>query len=250
MITNDPKKIAQLKTSGKILATVLNMVVKKAVPGATAAELNKFAEEEIERMGGKPSFKGYGKPPFPAALCVSINDHVVHGVPTKEKVLHDGDIVGLDLGVNYQGCFTDMAITVPVGKVDAESLKLIEATKESLSEGLKQVKAGNFTGDIGHAMENVAKKYKYGAVRDLVGHGVGQAVHESPEVPGYGKPKSGTKLVEGMVLAIEPMVNIGSFEIIFEKDHWTVRTEDGSRSAHMEVTIRVTKDGYELITQP
>lgn len=249
MITNDPKKIEKLKTSGKILATVLNMVVKKAQPGVSAYELNKFAEEEIARMGAKPSFKGYGKPAFPAGLCVSVNDHVVHGVPTKDKVLKEGDIVGLDLGVNYEGFFTDMAITAPVGKVDKESLRLIEATKESLAAGLKQVRAGNFTGDIGHAMESVAKKHKFQAVRDLIGHGVGEAVHEGPDVPGFGKPRTGTKLVEGMVLAIEPMVNAGSFEIVFERDHWTVRTEDGSRSAHMEVTIRVTKDGYELITQ-
>ncbi len=249
MITNDPKEIEKLKTSGKILATVLNMVAKRAVPGVSAAELNNFAEAEIDRLGAKPSFKGYGKPPFPAALCVSINDAVVHGLPSQDKILKPGDIVGLDLGVNYQGFFTDMAMTIPVGEIDDESKRLIEATKESLAAGLAQVKAGNFTGDIGHAMDNVAKKYKFQSVRDLVGHGVGKAVHESPEVPGFGKPKSGTKLVAGMVLAIEPMVNVGSFEINFMPDHWTVKTEDGSRSAHMEHTIRVTPDGFELITQ-
>lgn len=249
MITSNPKEIEKLKTSGKILATVLNMVAKKAVAGVSAAQLNKLAEDEIAKAGGKPSFKGYGKPAFPAGLCVSINDEVVHGVPAKEKVLKEGDIVGLDLGVDYQGFFTDMAITVPVGKVDTETQKLIDATKESLAAGLAQVKAGQFTGDIGHAMDNVAKKYQFQSVRDLVGHGVGRAVHESPEVPGFGKPKTGTKLVAGMVLAIEPMVNVGSFEIKFMPDKWTVKTEDGSRSAHMEHTIIVTETGFDLITQ-
>lgn len=249
MITNNPKEIEKLKISGKILATVLTSIATKAQPGVSAAELNDFAEAEIAKAGAKPSFKGYGKPPFPAALCVSINDAVVHGVPSKDKILQSGDIVGLDLGVNYQGLFTDMAITVPVGEVDSESLKLIEATKESLAAGLKQVKAGNFTGDIGHAMDSVAKKYNFQSVRDLVGHGVGAAVHESPEVPGFGKPKTGTKLLTGMVLAIEPMLNAGSFEINFMPDKWTVKTEDGRRSAHMEHTIRVTESGYDLITQ-
>lgn len=248
MITNDLNEIEKLKISGKILARVLNSLTKKAQPGVSAAELNDFAEAEIAKAGAKPSFKGYGKPPFPAALCVSVNEAVVHGVPSKDKILKSGDIAGLDLGVNYQGFFTDMAITVPVGKVDAESAKLIEAAKEALAAGLKQVKTGNFTGDVGHAMDKVAKKYKFQSVRDLVGHGVGAAVHETPEVPGFGKPKTGTKLLTGMVLAIEPMLNAGSFEINFMPDKWTVKTEDGSRSAHMELTIRVTEDGYEVIT--
>jgi len=249
MITNDPKEIALLKQSGKILATVLHAVAEKAKPGVSAAELNKFAEAEIKRLGGKPSFKGYGQPPFPAALCVSVNDSVVHGVPYKDLVLQAGDIASLDLGVEYEGFFTDMAMTVPVGRIDTDSQLLITAATESLEAGLAQVKPGNYTGDIGHAMELVAKKYKVSAVRDLVGHGVGRAVHEDPEVPGYGKPKTGTILVEGLVIAVEPMVNGGSHRIIFDKDKWTVKTEDGKRSAHMEKTIIVTSDGHEVITK-
>jgi methionyl aminopeptidase len=249
MITNDPNEIKLLKQSGKILATVLHAVAERAKPGVSAAELNKFAEAEIKRMGARPSFKGYGEPPFPAALTVSVNDAVVHGVPYKDLILQAGDIASLDLGVEFQGFYTDMAMTVPVGRIDAESQKLITAATESLEAGLAQIKPGNYTGDIGHAMELVAKKYKVSAVRDLVGHGVGKAVHEDPEVPGFGKPKSGTKLVEGLVIAVEPMVNIGSHRIIFDKDKWTVKTADGMRSAHMEKTIRVTATGYEVITK-
>ncbi|OGE80138.1 MAG: type I methionyl aminopeptidase [Candidatus Doudnabacteria bacterium RIFCSPHIGHO2_01_FULL_45_18] len=253
MITQDPKEIEILRQGGKILAAVLNLVAAQVKLGVSAFELDQLAEKEIRARGATPSFKNYaaqpGDPPFPASLCVSVNDEVVHGIPTKGKILKEGDIVGLDLGVEYQGLFTDAAITVPVGKVEAKYLKLIEAAKESLTAGLAKIKAGNFTGDIGAAVESTAKKYRFQVVRELVGHGVGRAVHEEPEVPGFGKPKTGTKLVAGMVLAIEPMINAGSWKIYFADDKWTIKTYDHSRSSHMEHTILVTDMGYEILTK-
>lgn len=253
MITQDPKEIEILRTGGKILATVLDLVAKQMKPGVSAADLDALAEKEIRARGGEPAFKNYaaepGDPPFPATLCVSVNDEVVHGIPRKDKILKDGDIVGLDLGVKYQGLFTDAAITVPVGKVSAKHFKLIEAAKESLASGLKQVKAGNFTGDVGQAIEAKCKQYGFQVVRELVGHGVGQAVHEEPEVPCFGKPQTGTKLVSGLVIAVEPMVNEGGWKVYFAPDNWTIKTQDGSWSAHAEHTVLVTADGCEILTQ-
>ncbi len=253
MITKDPREIEILRQGGKILATVLNIVAKETVPGVSAYDLDQMAETEIRKLGGTPSFKNYRAQPndslFPASLCVSVNDEVVHGIPTKSKVLQDGDIVGLDLGVQYQGLFTDGAITVAVGKVSKKYLKLIQAAKESLQAGLDMVKSGNFTGDVGYAIESVAKKYGFQVVRELVGHGVGKAVHEEPEVPCFGKPKTGVKLVQGMVLAIEPMLNEGGWKVYFADDNWTIKTEDHTRSAHEEHTILVTDKGYEILTQ-
>jgi methionyl aminopeptidase len=253
MITKDPKEIEILRQGGKILAAVLNLAASKAVPGVSAADLDELAEREIVKAGGKPSFKNYrsqaGDPPFPASLCVSVNNEVVHGIPYKNKILKQGDIVGLDLGVQYKGLYTDMAITTPVGTVADKHLKLITAAKESLAAGLAQVRAGNFTGDVGFAIESTVKKYKFSVVRELVGHGVGKAVHEEPEVPCFGRPKTGTKLLAGMVLAVEPMVNEGGWKVNFSPDGWTIVTEDGGWSAHAEHTILVTEAGYEILTQ-
>lgn len=252
MITHDWREVEILREGGKILAVILNTLSEKVAPGVSAKDLDSLAEKEIIEAHGKPSFKNYrsqaSDPPFPAALCVSRNNEVVHGIPHPEKILQSGDIVGLDLGMEYKGFFTDMAITVPVGKVSEEHLKLITVAKKSLLAGLSAVKPGNFTGDIGFAIESVVKKYNLSVVRELVGHGVGKAVHEEPEVPGFGKPKSGVKLVEGMVLAIEPMVNEKGWKINFASDNWTIITEDGGWSAHMEHTILVTKTGCEILT--
>ncbi|MBX4191436.1 MAG: type I methionyl aminopeptidase [Candidatus Doudnabacteria bacterium] len=253
MITKDPKEIELLRKSGKILATVLNLVASKVKPGISAKELDVLAEQEILKAGGKPSFKNYrsqiSEPAFPASLCVSVNNEVVHGIPYADKILKDGDIVGLDLGVIYEGYFTDAALTVPVGNVAKDKLKLISVALECLENGLAQVKPGNFTGDVGFAIESTAKKYKLEVVRELVGHGVGKAVHEEPEVPCFGNKKSGVQLVEGMVLAIEPMVNEGTWKIGFEEDGWTIVTEDGGWSAHQEHTVLVTKTGIEILTK-
>lgn len=253
MITNDPKEIEILRQGGKILAEVLNVVAQQVKPGVSAADLDKLAELEINKRGAVPSFKNYsaqaGDPPFPASLCVSVNDEVVHGIPRKDKILKDGDIVGLDLGVKYQGLFTDAAITVPIGFVRDKHLKLIEAAKESLAAGLFQIKAGNYTGDVGFAIESTAKKYGFQVVRELVGHGVGRAVHEEPEVPCFGRSKTGTKFVTGMVIAVEPMVNEGNWKVYFAPDNWTIKTEDHGWSAHIEHTVLVTDTGCDILTQ-
>ena len=252
MITKDPKQIEILRTGAKILATVLNLVASKARVGVSAWELDQLAEIEIRKAGGVPAFKNYraqtGDPPFPATLCVSVNDEVVHGIPTKDKVLRDGDLVGLDLGMQYQGLFTDMAITVGIGQIDETSQKLIQAAQESLTAAIKMIRPGVLTGDIGATIESVIKGYKFQVVRELVGHGVGGAVHEEPEVPCFGKPGTGMKLGEGQVIAVEPMVNAGGWKIIFAKDNWTIKTADASRSAHAEHTLIITKTGCEVLT--
>ncbi len=251
MIIKNDNEIEILRAGGKILSDVLKLLVDKVKPGVSAADLDEIAEKEIRARGGEPSFKGYrshiGDPEFPSSLCVSKNEEIVHGIPYVDKILNEGDIVGLDLGVKYQGLFTDAAITVPVGKVSDKHLKLIAAAQDCLNKALAEVKPGNFTGDVGFATETTAKKYGLEVVRELVGHGVGKAVHEEPEVPGFGKKGTGTRLVEGMVLAVEPMVNEGSWKIKFSDDNWTIETEDGGWSAHQEHTILVTKDGFEIL---
>jgi methionyl aminopeptidase len=252
IVTND-EQIKLLKRSGQILASTLRLVAKKAKPGASAFDLDKFAEENIRKEGGVPAFKNYrshrSDPAYPASLCVSVNDEVVHGIPTKDKILAEGDIVGLDLGVNFQGYFTDAAITVPVGKISTQDQKLISAAKEALEKALAQVKPGNKTGDLGAVMEATAKASGFQVVRELVGHGVGKSVHEDPEIPCYGKKGTGTKLIEGMVLAIEPMINENGYEVVFADDRWTVLTLDGGKSAHFEHTILVTENGFEILTK-
>jgi methionyl aminopeptidase len=252
MITNDPEQIKLLKESGRILSQTLSLVASKVAPGVSTIELDKIAENNIRKMGGVPAFKNYrsrkSDPAFPATLCVSINDEVVHGIPTLDKILEDGDIVGIDLGVNYKGMFTDAAITIPVGKITTKYLKLISTAKNCLAEALKQVEPGATTGDIGFAIESEAKKNGFQVVRELVGHGVGLSVHEDPEVPCFGKKGTGTKLQKGMVLAIEPMINELGWEVVFAEDKWTVLTLDGGRSSHFEHTVLVTENGFEILT--
>lgn len=253
MVTQDPKEIEILRQGGKILAAVLDLVAKKVKPGVSAFDLDQLAESEIRKQGGVPAFKNYrsapADPPFPATLCVSVNDEVVHGIPGKDKILKDGDIVGLDLGVQFQGLFTDAAVTVPVGFVDEKYQTLIKAAKESLAQGLAQVKNGNYTGDVGFAIESVAKTYGFQVVRQLVGHGVGKAVHEEPEIPCFGRAKTGAKLITGMVIAVEPMVNELGWKVYFTDDNWTIKTLDHGRSAHVEHTVIVTDTGCEILTQ-
>ncbi|MEJ0021327.1 MAG: type I methionyl aminopeptidase [Candidatus Doudnabacteria bacterium] len=252
MITQDPKELEILRQGGKILAAVLDLVAKQVKPGVSAFDLDQLAESEIRKLGGIPSFKNYrpqpGDTPFPASLCVSVNDEVVHGIPGKDKIMQDGDIVGLDLGVQYQGLFTDAAITVPVGKVSGKYLKLIAAAQEALKAGLMQVKPDNYTGDVGFAIESIAKDYGFQVVRELVGHGVGKAVHEEPEVPCFGKHGTGTKLIKGMVIAVEPMVNEFGWKVYFAQDNWTIKTSDHGRSSHFEHTVMITDNGCEILT--
>ncbi len=244
------QEIEIIAEGGKLLHAILRSTAKLARPGASTWELNEYAEREIEKTGGRPSFKGYGpkKNPFPAGLCTSVNSQVVHGIPSKQVILQDGDIVGLDIGMEYKGLYTDTAITVGVGKVSKEAEKLMQVTEKSLQAGLKQVKAGNKIGDISFAIQSTAEAAGFSVVRDLVGHGVGYAVHEDPAVPCYGKKGTGMVLRAGMVLAIEPMLNIGEYFVIFENDGWTISTQDESLSAHFEHTVAVTENGVRVLT--
>jgi len=251
-ILKNIEEINMLREGGKILASVLYEAAKKSVPGMKTTELDKLAEKMIKEAGGRSSFKNYktqdDKVPYPASLCVSINEEVVHGVPG-ERVLKDGDIVSLDLGMEYKGFFTDMAITVPVGEASEQAKKLIKTTQEALNLGIMAVKNGAFTGDIGSAIQSFAEKNGFNVVRKLVGHGLGRKVHEPPEVPNFGVKGKGEILREGEVIAIEPMITAGRHDIYLDKDLWTWKTKYGSLSAHFEHTIIVTKTGAEIITK-
>ena len=249
------KEIEILREGGKRLARVLDALTAEVKPGISTRELNDLALKLITEGGDTPSFLGYSptgaRRPFPAALCVSINDEVVHGIPNEEeKILKEGDIVTLDAGLIHEGLFTDSAVTVGVGKIDGKAEKLLEVTKKALMAGIKAVKDGATTGDVGHAVESCAKSSgtNFSIVRILAGHGVGYAVHEEPFVPNFGRRGEGTPLKAGMVIAIEPMFNEGGGEVILDKDGYTYRTRDGSRSAHFEHTVVVTAQGAEILT--
>lgn len=243
------EEIELIAEGGKLLRNILSDAAKLVKPGITTKDLSDFANREIRKVGGVPSFIGYGEKnnPFPAALCTSVNDVVVHGIPGKE-VLAEGDIVGLDIGMVYKKMYTDTAITVAVGSIDEKKQILINTTKKALELGIQQAVIGNRTGDIGHAVQTFAEKAGFSVVRDLVGHGVGYDVHEDPQVPNYGKKGTGAKLVEGMVIAIEPMLCTGTYHVYFEPDGWTIRTEDGGLSAHFEHTIAITRKGPRILT--
>lgn len=241
-----------LKEGGKLLASVLSSVAKTVKAGITTEELDALAEKLIRSGGGMPSFKNYspmtGILPYPASLCVSVNDEVVHGIPSGDKILKEGDIVSLDAGVMYQGLYTDMAITVPVGVISEENQRLLEAGRSALQAGIDAIKAGVRTGAVGSAIQEEIEGNGFSVVRTLIGHGLGRAVHEPPEVPNFGLPDEGAELVEGMIIAIEPMLNVGGYKIVLNDDGWTWRTKDGSNSAHFEHTVRVTKNGADVLT--
>lgn len=246
------EQLADFRKSGKILATALAEVESFVKPGITTASLDDIAERSLRRQGATPSFKNYktgDAPRFPASLCVSINDELVHGIPSEKHFLKNGDIVSLDLGANYRGTFTDMAITVPVGKISASDKKLIEVTKSILGEAIKFVKSGITTGDLGDFIDSYVKKQGLLVIRDFVGHGIGLMPHDEPHVPNFGEPGKGSILEEGMAIAIEPMVTAGSIEIKIAKDGWTVRMARGQHCAHFEKTILITKSGAEIITK-
>jgi methionyl aminopeptidase len=246
------KEIKLLKEGGKHLAFVLEKIKEYVAPGITTKDLDRVAEEEIKKLGDTPSFLNYtpwgSKKPYPASLCVSVNEEVVHGIPGK-RILKEGDIVGLDIGLIHEKLFVDMAETHPVGKINVEDKKLIEATKKALYLGIESVAVGKNIGAIGNAIERFAKPLGYGIVRDLGGHGVGHKVHEEPYIPNFGKEDSGERIVLGMVLAIEPMLNRGTHKVKLLSDGYTVVTQDGSQSAHFEHTIAVTEKGPIILTQ-
>ncbi len=254
VIIKTPEEIEILREGGKRLAEVLYKLRDMVKPGVSTKDLDMYAEKLIREMGDVPAFLNYrpagAKKPFPASLCVSVNDEVVHGIPNKKRILKEGDIVSLDLGLKHKNLFTDMAITVPVGKVSANNQKLMEVTEKALQVGIDAVRAGGMVGDIGNAIESfVRSQGKYGIVEVLSGHGVGRAIHEDPYIPNFGKAGKGEKLVSGMVVAIEPMLNLGTKNVTIDEDGYTFRTADGKSSAHFEHTILITDAGAEILTK-
>jgi methionyl aminopeptidase len=239
-------EIEDMRKSGSILATVLDEVEKYLKPGVTTEELNTVAAKKLKKLGGLPAFLGYYG--FPAVICISVNDEVVHGIPGK-RIIKNGDIVSLDFGVNYNGMITDAARTVLVGAANKAKMQLIAGTLESLDAGISAVKAGARIGDISSSIQSVLDEYGYGIVRDLVGHGVGHELHEDPNIPNYGKASTGPELESGMTIAIEPMATLGSYKVYTADDGWTILTRDGSLAAHFEDTILVTDDGFEILTR-
>jgi methionyl aminopeptidase len=240
-----PEELDRMRRAGRLVGHTLSRLVEAVRPGITLVELDAVAEKEIRDGGGIPSFLGYHG--FPATLCLSPNDWIVHGIPNG-AVLKDGDILSIDCGAIVEGWHGDAAVTVPVGQVDEAGRRLIETTERAMWAGIAQARAGNRLTDIGHAVEKVAVAPGYGVVREYVGHGIGTRMHEEPQVPNYGRPHRGLRLEVGLVLAIEPMVNEGGPETRVLDDGWTVVTRDGSRSAHFEHTVAITPTGPEVLT--
>ena len=245
IIIKSPREIEQLKRSNAIVAEVFGKLKGMIVPGVTTRELDQIAEDYIRLKGARPAFKGYRG--FPASLCTSINEEVVHGIPGQRR-LKEGDIIGLDVGVNYQGYFGDAAITFPVGEVDVEAKRLLEVTEKALYIGIEKAKVGNRLFDISYAIQKWVESHGFSVVRDFVGHGIGRELHEDPQVPNFGAPHQGPRLEKGMVFSLEPMVNEGAYEVRVLSDGWTVVTADGKRSAHFEHTIALTEDGVEILS--
>lgn len=239
------KDLQMLRRSGQILSAVMRKVQKSVRPGITTLDIDRLSEELILKENALAAFKGYKG--FPATACVSVNEEIVHGIPSPRVIL-EGDIVSIDLGVNYQGYFSDMAVTLPVGRVNENKRKLIEVTRKALDAGIRQARAGNYLSDISHSVQNFVEEHGFSVVRQFVGHGIGSALHEEPEVPNFGDAHLGPLLKNGMVLAIEPMVNIGSWECLIAKNGWTAVTKDGLDSAHFEHTVAVTDKGPVILT--
>jgi methionyl aminopeptidase len=246
-----PEEVARMRHAGLILVDVLDALQSALAPGVTTAELDTIADEIISRAGAIPSFKGYGSnPPFPGSICASINDEVVHGIPSPHRRIREGDVVSLDVGCIWQGWHADCARTWFVGTPPPVVAELIDATRRGMEAGIAAAVPGNRLGDVGAAVEAVANQRGYGIVRPFVGHGIGQAMHEDPQVPNYGRPGTGLRIEAGMCFAIEPMFNLGGDEVALLDDGWTVVTADGGLSAHFENTVAVTDHGPEVLTIP
>lgn len=240
------RELAYMRDAGKVVAGGLAEISKAIKPGVTTEELDHIAEEFIIRMGARPAFKGlYG---FPASICTSVNEEVVHGIPGLRE-LKDGDIIGIDIGAEINGYFSDAAVTFPVGVIETKALRLLETAEGALDEGIKKAKAGARLSDISHAIQTYVESRGYSVVRDFVGHGIGKKMHEEPQVPNFGRPGRGPRLKSGMTLAIEPMVNAGVFDVITLADNWTVVTKDTELSAHFEHTVAITDKGPDILTQ-
>lgn len=239
------REIELIATSCQIVADTLDLVAEKIRPGVSIAELDRLAEEYIHSRGARPAFKGYQG--FPSSLCVSVDDEVVHGIPGS-RILKEGQIVGIDCGAEQAGYYGDSARTFAVGRVGAAKLRLMDVTRESLQRGIEQARVGNYVSDIGYAIQTYVEAQGFSVVRELVGHGIGTALHEDPQIPNYGVPKQGDRLRPGMCLAIEPMINMGAREIYTARDGWTVRTRDGKSSAHFEHTVAVLEEGVRILS--
>lgn len=246
VILKSKDEIEKIRSAGRVVALVLSELEAQVKPGRTTAELDQLAERMILKLGAKPAFKGYRG--FPATLCASVNNEVVHGIPS-QRVLKEGDIIGLDLGAIVDGYYGDAAITVSVGSVPAETERLIQVTKESLHRGIQQIEAGKRLSDISHAIQEHVEKAGFSVVTDFVGHGIGRNLHEDPQIPNFGKPGQGIRLRQGMTLAIEPMVNMGSGAVKILEDNWTAVTQDGTLSAHFEHTVLIGEGGPEILTE-
>jgi len=252
------QQVAQLRKAGRTVAETYEVLRPYIVPGVTTAELDKIAEEFIRSKGAVPSYIGYGAsparrgqpaiPPFPATICVAVNDVICHGIPSKKQQLHEGDIIGIDIGVHYNGWVGDSCVTFPVGKIDSESQRLIAVAKRCMELGIEQARAGKHLGDIGAAIQTYCEAQGYSTVREYTGHGVGKELHEEPYVFHYGQWGEGMRLRPGMVFTVEPMINVGRAETRQLPDRWTVCTKDGSRSAQFEHTLAVTDGEPEILT--
>ena len=239
------QELVLMREAGRVVAATVSRLLAVLQPGMKTRELDAIADKEIKRLGARPSFKGYRG--FPATICVSLNSEIVHGIPG-DRVIQDGDVVSLDVGAIVDGYHSDSAVTAAVGQVTPEVGRLIETAKQSLEQGIRQARPGNRVGDISAAVQNFAEPRGYGVVKEYVGHGIGRALHEEPSIPNFGQAGKGPLLRPGMVIAIEPMLNLGTWQTRVLKDDWTVVTADGSISAHFEHTVAITKDGPEVLT--
>lgn len=240
------EEIELMRIAGRITRDTLKVVEDSIKVGASTKELDEIAFNYIKSQGATPSFKNYCG--FPASICASVNDTVVHGIPNKNIILKEGDIISIDVGAKYKGYNGDAARTFPVGKIDSKTKKLIKITEQSFFEGIKGLKSGSYVGDISHRVQNFVEKNGFSIVRELVGHGVGKNLHEDPNVPNFGRAGSGPRLTSNMIIAIEPMVNMGERNVVFLPDGWTCKTRDGMPSAHYENTVLITEDGVEILT--
>ncbi len=245
IVCKSPSEIEKMRAANQLVAQVLDDLAAMVAPGVSTADLDAAAEAKVRAAGAEPAFKGYRG--YPATLCASVNEQVVHGIPSR-RTLAAGDIVSLDMGVKLNGYYGDSAVTVPVGAVDDEVKRLLRVTQEALAEGIAQVKLGGRISDIGHAIQRFVEAQGFSVVREFVGHGIGAALHEEPQIANYGEPGRGPRLAEGMTLAIEPMVNMGKPAVKVLSDGWTAVTKDGSLSAHFEHTVAVTKNGADVLT--
>jgi methionyl aminopeptidase len=246
IVCRSSAELEKMRAAGRLVGEVLSELTGRVAPGVTTAALDEIAEEMIRQAGAIPAFKGYHG--YPATICASINEEVIHGIPSGRRILNEGDVISIDVGASLDGYYGDSAVTLPVGPVSEQAATLLRVTEESLYKAIERVRVGGRISDIGHAVQQHVEAYGFSVVREFVGHGIGQRMHEEPQVPNYGEPGRGPRLTEGMVLAIEPMVNAGKPAVKVLADGWTAVTRDSSLSAHFEHTVAVTADGPWILT--